>query len=150
METEAFNTELFIDEIEKRPAIWDMTSSNYSDRNLKRRAWEELVLIFCEGDDSEEKKKLLSSSLQKKWKSLRDNYMREVKKMKTVKSGSGASKTSSYIHFNRLQFLQPSIADKHTENSFNTENESASSEVAEVEGSSAFKSPKSTPRKNKK
>lgn len=59
METEAFNTELFIDEIEKRPAIWDMTSSNYSDRNLKRRAWEELVLIFCEGDDSEEKKKLL-------------------------------------------------------------------------------------------
>ncbi|XP_073943372.1 uncharacterized protein [Choristoneura fumiferana] len=150
METEAFNTELFIDEIEKRPAIWDMTSSNYSDRNLKRRAWEELVLIFCEGDDSEEKKKLLSSSLQKKWKSLRDNYMREVKKMKTVKSGSGASKTSSYIHFNRLQFLQPSIADKHTENSFNTENESASSEVAEVEGSSAFKSPKSTPRKKQK
>ncbi|KAI8441514.1 hypothetical protein MSG28_015102 [Choristoneura fumiferana] len=127
-----------------------MTSSNYSDRNLKRRAWEELVLIFCEGDDSEEKKKLLSSSLQKKWKSLRDNYMREVKKMKTVKSGSGASKTSSYIHFNRLQFLQPSIADKHTENSFNTENESASSEVAEVEGSSAFKSPKSTPRKKQK
>lgn len=59
METEAFNTQLFIDEIEKRPAIWDMTSSDYSDRNLKRRAWEELVLIFCEGDDSEEKKKLL-------------------------------------------------------------------------------------------
>lgn len=59
METEAFNTELFIDEVEKRPAIWDMTSSDYSDRNLKRRAWEELVLIFCEGDDSEEKKKLL-------------------------------------------------------------------------------------------
>ncbi|KAJ8707079.1 hypothetical protein PYW08_015727 [Mythimna loreyi] len=49
METEAFNTELLIDEIEKRPAIWDMTSSDYSDKNLRRRAWEELVLIFCEG-----------------------------------------------------------------------------------------------------
>ncbi|KAF9814770.1 hypothetical protein SFRURICE_014865 [Spodoptera frugiperda] len=55
METEAFNTELLIDEIEKRPAIWDMTSSDYSDKNLRRRAWEELVLIFCEGHDNEEK-----------------------------------------------------------------------------------------------
>ncbi|CAG9129827.1 unnamed protein product [Plutella xylostella] len=49
-----------------------------------------------------------------------------------------------------FEITQPSIADKHTENSFNTENESASSEVAEVEGSSAFKSPKSTPRKKQK
>ncbi|VVC96929.1 unnamed protein product [Leptidea sinapis] len=80
----------------------------------------------------EEKKKLLLSSLQKKWKSLRDNYMGEVKKMKTVKSGSGASKISSYIHYNRLRFLQPSIADKDTENSFFSAS-SASSEVAEVE-----------------
>ncbi|CAH0730593.1 unnamed protein product, partial [Brenthis ino] len=139
METEAFNTELLIDEIEKRPAIWDMTSSDYSDKNLRRRAWEELVLIFCEGHDNEEKKKILSSSLQKKWKSLRDNYMREVKKMKTVKSGSGASKTSTYIHYNRLRFLQASIANKDTESSFDADNASTSSEVAEVEISSGFK-----------
>lgn len=59
METEAFNTELFIDEVEKRPAIWDMSSSDYSLKNLRRRAWEEIVLIFCEGHDNEEKKKLL-------------------------------------------------------------------------------------------
>ncbi|CAK1599007.1 unnamed protein product [Parnassius mnemosyne] len=59
METNAINTELFIDEIEKRPAIWDMTSSVYSDKNLRRRAWEELVFIFCEVDDNEEKKKIL-------------------------------------------------------------------------------------------
>ncbi|KAF9413704.1 hypothetical protein HW555_008150, partial [Spodoptera exigua] len=51
METEAFNRELLIDEIEKRPAMWDMTSSDYSDKNLRRRAWEELV--------NEEKKKIL-------------------------------------------------------------------------------------------
>ncbi|XP_075983668.1 uncharacterized protein LOC142981554 [Anticarsia gemmatalis] len=150
METEAFNTELLIDEIEKRPAIWDMTSSDYSDKNLRRRAWEELVLIFCEGYDNEEKKKILSSSLQKKWKSLRDNYMREVKKIKTVKSGSGASKTSTYIHYNRLRFLQASIANKDTESSFGADNASTSSEVAEVEISSGFKSPKSTSRKKQK
>ncbi|GBP31456.1 hypothetical protein EVAR_17946_1 [Eumeta japonica] len=150
METEAFNTELLIDEIEKRPAIWDMTSSDYSDKNLRRRAWEELVLIFCEEHANEEKKKLLSSSLQKKWKSLRDNYMREVKKIKTVKSVSGASKTSTYFHYNRLRFLQASTANKDTDSSFDADNVSASSEVAEVEISCVFKNPKSFPRKKQK
>lgn len=76
--------------------------------------------------------------------------MREVKKMKTVKSGSGASKTSSYIHYNRLRFLQASIANKDTESSFDADNASPLSEVAEAEVSSAFKSPKPTTRKKQK
>jgi spore germination protein GerM len=65
--------------------------------------------------------------------------MREVKKINTVKSGSGASKTSTYIHFN-----------KHTDNNFNVDNASVSTEVTEVEISSAFKSLKSSPRKRQK
>lgn len=36
-----------------------MTSSDYSAKNLRRRACEELVLIFCEEYDNEENKKLL-------------------------------------------------------------------------------------------
>ncbi|XP_049762303.1 uncharacterized protein LOC126088219 [Schistocerca cancellata] len=98
-----FNTELFIDEIEKRPAIWNMTSSIYSDKNLRRRTWEELrlrgwstITKFCF---------FPASSLRKVWKCLRDNFTREVKKMKTVKSGSGTSKNSSNIHYNILLFL---------------------------------------------
>ncbi|KAF5282561.1 hypothetical protein FQA39_LY04968 [Lamprigera yunnana] len=138
METEAFNTDLFIDEIKKRPVIWNMTSSIYSDQNITRRAWEDLVLIFCEGDDNEKKMKLLY------------NYMKVIKKMKTVKSGSGASKNSSYIHYNRLRFLKASKANKDTECSFDADNASASSEVADVEVSSAFKSRKSTPRRKQK
>lgn len=57
MERQNFDTELFIDEIEKRPAIWDLESPDYANRILKRRSWEELVLIFSNKDDSEEKKK---------------------------------------------------------------------------------------------
>jgi len=49
---------------------------------------------------------IIGVTLQKKWKSLRDNYVRESKKCKIVKSGSGASKKSTYIHFERLRFLQ--------------------------------------------
>lgn len=49
--------DLLIDEIEKKEAIWNINSKQYSDRIIKRRSWEELVLIFCVHDDSEEKKK---------------------------------------------------------------------------------------------
>nr|CAH7768095.1 unnamed protein product [Callosobruchus chinensis] len=37
MERDNFDTELFIDEVEKRVAIWDMESSDYSNRLIKRR-----------------------------------------------------------------------------------------------------------------
>jgi hypothetical protein len=49
-------TDLFINEIEKRPAIWNMKSSEYSNRT---NAWEELVLVFSNIEDTEDKKKNL-------------------------------------------------------------------------------------------
>lgn len=54
MDSKEFDTDLFIDEIEKRPPIWNMTSSEYSNKISKRKAWEEIVLIFS---DTEERKK---------------------------------------------------------------------------------------------
>lgn len=45
--------ELFINEVGKRPAIWDMTSSDHSDKILRRRNQEELILIFCEKYDND-------------------------------------------------------------------------------------------------
>lgn len=59
METEHFDSDLFIDEIQKRPAIWDMESPDYKNKVIKKRYWEELVEIFCDAGDSLEKKKLL-------------------------------------------------------------------------------------------
>jgi len=50
--------------------------------------------------------------LQKRWKGLRDGYVKEVKNMKQIKSGSGASARSSYLYYGRLQFLQPTIKKK--------------------------------------
>lgn len=41
MERDNFDTDLFINEVEKKVAIWDMESSDYSNRVLKRRNWAE-------------------------------------------------------------------------------------------------------------
>lgn len=95
----------------------------------------------------------LGLTLQKKWKSLRDNYVREAKKCKMVKSGSGRSNKSTYLHFERLRFLQGSVENNVTESSFSTDDENVkitknSNNVNDVDDN--FKSPKEDCRKNKK
>ncbi|GBP60065.1 hypothetical protein EVAR_7058_1 [Eumeta japonica] len=57
METDHFDTDLFIDEIQKRPAIWNMESPDYKNKIIKKRNWEEMVEFFCEPGDSLERKK---------------------------------------------------------------------------------------------
>jgi hypothetical protein len=54
MDGDVFDTDLFIDEVEKRPAIWDMASTEYSNKVSKRRAWEEIVLIFSDSGDGDD------------------------------------------------------------------------------------------------
>ena len=59
MEQQNFDTELFIDEVQRRPAIWDMESSEYKNRVTKKRSWEELVELFADPEETIEKKKNL-------------------------------------------------------------------------------------------
>ncbi|XP_046684656.1 uncharacterized protein LOC124370416 [Homalodisca vitripennis] len=133
---QSFDTELFIDEVEKRRAIWDFESEDYKNRVLKRSAWVELVDLFFEKDATVEQKKIYgkwflvnpgevdiilqlqdSASLQKRWKNLRDSFARELRKKKTTKSGSAAVKSTPYIYFQRLMFLENTMRNKETQSS---------------------------------
>ncbi|KAG8304569.1 hypothetical protein J6590_090759 [Homalodisca vitripennis] len=44
---EGINTELLIDEVKKREAIWNSSSETYKDRVLKKNQWSQLCSIFC-------------------------------------------------------------------------------------------------------
>ena len=52
---ETIDTDRLIHEIEKRPAIWDMQSPDYKDRNLKNKCWQEIADIFCSSGEVKEK-----------------------------------------------------------------------------------------------
>ena len=56
--------------------------------------------------------------LQKKWKSLRDNFLRELKRQKTLKSGSTAKYHTPYIYFTWLRFLENSVSNEGTTSNF--------------------------------
>jgi hypothetical protein len=62
-----------------------------------------------------------ASNFQRRWKSLRDSYTRELAKKKKEKSGSGASGRRQYVFFEQLRFLETSV--KSTLNSIVDENE---------------------------
>ncbi|XP_047519204.1 uncharacterized protein LOC125059057 [Pieris napi] len=108
----SFDTERFIVEIQNRPCLWDASLSEYSDRNMKIKCWEEIVDTFKEQDNlTVQEKQHFAESLQKRWKSIRGCYTREVNRKKSVKSGSGCgSRKSEYIYYKQLQFLQKVVS----------------------------------------
>lgn len=53
--------------------------------------------------------------MQRKWKSLRDCFSRELGRIKKLKSGSETSRKNPYIYYNQLLFLKPIIQNKPTE-----------------------------------
>ncbi|XP_043486093.1 uncharacterized protein LOC122513715 [Polistes fuscatus] len=100
------NTEEFISEIEARPAIWELSSDDYTNKVTKKNAWEEVITKFCpefERTSSPERNNI-ALRFQRKWKSLRDCYSRELLKMKKEK-GTPANRRR-YRYYNQLSFLQ--------------------------------------------
>lgn len=41
-----FDTELFIGEVQRRPALWDSSTDDYSNRVIKKNSWNELCELF--------------------------------------------------------------------------------------------------------
>lgn len=42
----------FIDEIKKRPALWDKTDTEHLDKQLRKKNWDELVDLFLGNEDA--------------------------------------------------------------------------------------------------
>ncbi|KAK9694919.1 Alcohol dehydrogenase transcription factor Myb/SANT-like [Popillia japonica] len=111
------NTEQLIEEIRCRTGIWDVSSQDYKDRNIKKNLWIEICLIFFpDFEEYEAKNKLnICKQLQDKWKHIRDGYVRSLKIQKT-KSGQARRKTKTYLFAEHLQFLK-NIQPRSTESS---------------------------------
>ncbi|KAG8317450.1 hypothetical protein J6590_026599 [Homalodisca vitripennis] len=60
---EGINTELLIDEVKKREAIWNSSSETYKDRVLKKNQWSQLCSIFCSNFEDQTPKEKTATSL---------------------------------------------------------------------------------------
>lgn len=45
-----FDTEKFIVAVKERPALWDLSSDEYSNKQTKKKMWEEITMLFGGSD----------------------------------------------------------------------------------------------------
>ncbi|KAL0111825.1 hypothetical protein PUN28_013188 [Cardiocondyla obscurior] len=109
-----FDTERFIEEIERRPAIYDVNRGEYNDRNAKMTAWDEVCQVMVPNWAclSDEERNVEEKSLRGKWRNIRDYFMKELKLQRSHQSGPAGRKRKKYMYFDRLLFLMPTVMNK--------------------------------------
>ncbi|XP_053726452.1 transcription factor Adf-1-like [Synchiropus splendidus] len=86
------------------PVIYDPQCPFYRDSNRKELAWREVSKTID----------VPVEICKKRWKGLRDMYMREKRKAMEKKSGSAASSQGKWRRFAVLSFLDPFITPRET------------------------------------
>ena len=92
--------EALIEAVRRYPCIWKVNSKAYKDARARENAWKKVSMEIG----------ISADWCQKKWRSLRDKYVREVKKLKVLHSGDeGPPPTSSWVYFDVMSFLDSSV-----------------------------------------
>nr|XP_014276018.1 uncharacterized protein LOC106680663 [Halyomorpha halys] len=109
-----FDVEAFIDEVKQRPAIWDISYPDYTDKIKKQQAWKDICVVFRKDYDQldKEAKLAIANDLHRKWKNLRQCFRRELDKRKNDKSRPGRNGKSAYVYYDLLSFLVPVMGSK--------------------------------------
>nr|XP_054930432.1 uncharacterized protein LOC126538461 [Dermacentor andersoni] len=96
MDKATFN-EALITEVEKRRVLWDVRDRNYKNNMKRDQAWRATADALS----------VDVTQVMKRWKSLRDTFMKKRKEVTTTKSGAGADSVFSvrWPHYNQLLFL---------------------------------------------
>ncbi|XP_011497804.1 PREDICTED: uncharacterized protein LOC105362149, partial [Ceratosolen solmsi marchali] len=110
----SFDTGRFIEEIGRRPAIYDLRSEEYSDRAAKTSAWEQVceLMVAKWRSMSDEEKNAEEKSLRSKWRNIRDYFMKELKLQRMRKGSAAGRKRKKYMYFDQLLFLVPNVESK--------------------------------------
>ncbi|XP_067121321.1 uncharacterized protein [Centruroides vittatus] len=110
-----FDVEKFIGAVEKRPAIYNCKLKEYSNRDIKRKYWDEIGKEMYEKWDrySAVEKNELGKLMLTKWKSIRDHFKKELRANRASKNGDPATKKKKYIYYDNLLFLIPLLDDNH-------------------------------------
>ncbi|KAG8190578.1 hypothetical protein JTE90_014055 [Oedothorax gibbosus] len=117
-----FDAERFIDEVRNQPAIWDPDDEGYHTKQKKREAWLEICRAFCDGYDqkNEQHRSEICNRLIKKWRNLKDSFMKHTKKQKNV-TAVYKKQQRPYIYQKNLSFLNK--WDDDSESSFGKKDE---------------------------
>ncbi|KAF0749789.1 MADF domain-containing protein, partial [Aphis craccivora] len=97
-----YSTEKLISEVQNYPCLWDMSSKEYSDKDLKKSCWRKVAEVVYSTNwnnfSSAEKEEKVNELRNKKWRHIRDAYNKYLSDEKNIRSGSEATKKKNHIH----------------------------------------------------
>ncbi|CAL8406141.1 unnamed protein product [Arctogadus glacialis] len=89
----------------RRPVLWNMRIDIYRDKNKTNQAWKEIGEEFG----------LPEKDCKKRWRDLRDRYVRERRDASgTTASGSAGSNRRPWCHAGLMAFIDPFVASRMT------------------------------------
>ncbi|OWR45804.1 dorsal interacting protein 3 [Danaus plexippus plexippus] len=94
-----YDPESLIEEVKKRPGIWDFDNVDYRTKSTRHKLWTEVVNALMSSDVkiSKSERRELELQLQKKWKSMRDCFQKYISHPNRTKR--------PYIYSKHLAFL---------------------------------------------
>ncbi|KAJ8705682.1 hypothetical protein PYW08_012728 [Mythimna loreyi] len=96
-------------------AIWNTKCEEYSDRVEKMKQWEEVVNLFVDHHASVEEKRKYGKLLQKRWRTLRDAFVKQRRELANTNNECGAM-NKKYKYYDQLLFLSPIVSINTTQN----------------------------------
>ncbi|XP_030024096.2 uncharacterized protein LOC115442984 [Manduca sexta] len=111
------STERFIAAVKSQPALWDARAAGYNSRFQKIKSWErvcyKVIPNFTRLNTSEKNETV--TKLQRRWKSLRVCYIRELRQKMDEKNSNGVFPTrKEYRYYSQLSFLRNSCQPKES------------------------------------
>ncbi|KAM4034614.1 uncharacterized protein ACNLHF_021275 [Anomaloglossus baeobatrachus] len=114
-EAGCINIDLLIDEVREREPLWNMADRRHADTIVTRRLWDEVCHAAIEGWEelNSRAQKKARDKLQKRWRSIRDHFKKELNQEMQAPSGSGGRR-SKYRYFRALSFLRTTMVCRST------------------------------------
>ncbi|XP_077513391.1 uncharacterized protein LOC144124528 isoform X1 [Amblyomma americanum] len=117
--TRASFNEHLIDEVARRPLLWNVRSNDYRKNINKTVLWEEIRDAMRSIDPT-----ATVESVQSRWRNLKDTYRRKLKDIEMERSGAGVlPKSRCWVHLERMRFLKDQMEARHGHSSMEVVNE---------------------------
>ncbi|XP_028168108.1 uncharacterized protein LOC114358361 [Ostrinia furnacalis] len=130
----SLSTAKLIEEVHKRPPLWDTSLHENSYPYYRKKMWREIVDVFAEqgGETGACTKRELETLLIQRWKCIRGCFTRELARQEKLQNGKSCGpRKKEYVYFKKLQFLRNNVKLRNTKESCSSTTSSISEEEVE-------------------
>ncbi|XP_075690583.1 uncharacterized protein LOC142658855 [Rhinoderma darwinii] len=119
-------------EVGVRPALWNKSCSEYTDRQLRRQAWNQVckALYPVWGGFTQYKQGIIEKDVKTRWKTVRDRFFKHLREIE--RNGSSPSRHPKCPFYDELLFLLPNRSLRSSEGNYR-DRESLADDQAEQE-----------------